>query len=119
MNYSYFVGLDVGKKSFDASLMSSDEEELGHRRFANSESGIHSLLDWVSSRVTTLDRALFCAENMGSYVTSLCLCSQQLGFSLALECPWPLRNQSVYSVERMTGLMLLESLHMQCRVTGN
>ena len=92
MNYSYFVGLDVGKKSFDASLMSSDEEELCHRRFANSESGIHSLLDWVSSRVTTLDRALFCAENMGSYVTSLCLCSQQLGFSLALECPLAIKK---------------------------
>lgn len=43
MNYSYFVGLDVGKKSFDASLMSSDEEELGLRRFANSESGIQPL----------------------------------------------------------------------------
>ena len=30
MNYSHFVGLDVGKKSFDASLVSLDQE-LSHR----------------------------------------------------------------------------------------
>ena len=29
MNYSHFVGLDVGKKTFDASLMSADEKEFG------------------------------------------------------------------------------------------
>ena len=28
MNYSHFVGLDVGKKTFDASLMSAAEKEL-------------------------------------------------------------------------------------------
>ena len=27
MNYSHFVGLDVGKNTFDASLMSSDEKD--------------------------------------------------------------------------------------------
>ena len=35
MNYSYFVGLDVGKKTFDASLMSADEKELSHKSFEN------------------------------------------------------------------------------------
>ena len=33
MNYSHFVGLDVGKKTFDASLMSADEKELSHKSF--------------------------------------------------------------------------------------
>ena len=28
MNYSHFVGLDVGKKTFDASLMSADEKRV-------------------------------------------------------------------------------------------
>lgn len=49
MNYSHFVGLDVGKKSFDASLLSLEETELGHRCFANTETGIRSLLAWVGS----------------------------------------------------------------------
>ena len=31
MNYSHFVGLDVGKKTFDASLMSRRRKELSHK----------------------------------------------------------------------------------------
>ena len=92
MNYSYFLGLDVGKKSFDACLMSLEEKELSHRSFPNTESGIHTLLDWVTSNVSALERVLFCAENMGSYVTGLCLCSHQLNFSLALECPLTIKK---------------------------
>lgn len=33
MNYSHFVGLDVGKNTFDASLMSAVEKELSHKSF--------------------------------------------------------------------------------------
>lgn len=44
MNYSHFVGLDVGKNTFDASLMSSDEKELSHNSFDNTPEGIQSLL---------------------------------------------------------------------------
>ena len=39
MNYSHFVGLDVGKKSFDASLVSLDQE-LSHHTFPNTPEGI-------------------------------------------------------------------------------
>ena len=39
MNYSHFVGLDVGKKTFDASLMSADEKELSHKSFDNTSEG--------------------------------------------------------------------------------
>lgn len=92
MNYSYFVGLDVGKKSFDASLMTLEEKELSHHSFANTESGIHTLLAWVKSHVVSGSEILFCAENMGSYVTTLCVCSQQLSFSLALECPLTIKK---------------------------
>ena len=44
MNYSQFVGLDVGKKTFDASLMSADEKELSQKSFDNIPEGIQSLL---------------------------------------------------------------------------
>lgn len=40
MNYSHFVGLDVGKKTFDASLISADEKELSHKSFDNTPEGI-------------------------------------------------------------------------------
>lgn len=75
MNYSYFVGLDVGKKSFDACLMSLEEKELSHRNLANTESGIHSLIAGANSHVPPGCGILFCTENMGSYVTALCVCS--------------------------------------------
>ena len=48
MNYSHFVGLDVGKKTFDASLMSADEKEFSHKSFDNTPTGIQSLLDWIA-----------------------------------------------------------------------
>ena len=40
MNYSHFVGLDVGKNTFDASLMSAEEKELSHKSFDNTQEGI-------------------------------------------------------------------------------
>ena len=45
MNYSHFVGLDVEKKTFDASLMSADEKELSHKSFDNIQLG--SNLYWI------------------------------------------------------------------------
>ena len=61
MNYSHFVGLDVGKKTFDASLMSADEKELSHKSFDNTPTGIQSLLDWIAgwSVIKRLVRQLF------------------------------------------------------------
>ena len=86
MNYSHFVGLDVGKKTFDASLMSADEKELSQKSFDNIPEGIQSLLDWIAGYHLSLSKLLFCAENMGSYVTELSVSSVSMGFSLALVC---------------------------------
>ena len=92
MNYSHFVGLDVGKKTFDASLMSADEKELSHKSFDNTPTGIQSLLDWIAGYHLSLSKLLFCAENMGSYVTELSVCSVSMGFSLALVCPLTIKK---------------------------
>lgn len=92
MNYSHFVGLDIGKKTLDASLMSLEEKEIGHKQFSNTEEGIKELLRWVSSYNLSPQNLLFCAENMGSYVTELSLCSVELGFNLALACPLSIKK---------------------------
>ena len=86
MNYSHFVGLDVGKKTFDASLMSADEKELSQKSFDNIPEGIQSLLDWIAGYHLSLSKLLFCAENMGSYVTEVSVSSVCMGISLALVC---------------------------------
>ncbi len=92
MNYSHFVGLDVGKKTFDASLMSCHEKELSHKSFANTPDGISDLLEWVCSKGLSLKEVLFCAENMGTYVTELSLGSVEQSFSLALVCPLTIKK---------------------------
>lgn len=92
MNYSHFVGLDVGKKTFDASLMGLEEKEIDHKQFANTEAGIKELLSWVSSYNLSFQNLLFCAENMGSYVTQLSLCGIELSFNLALACPLSIKK---------------------------
>jgi transposase len=92
MNYSYFVGLDVGKKTFDASLMCPDEKELGHKSFSNTSDGIKALLEWVSSYDLSLKSTLFCAENMGNYVTELSIASITLSFDLTLACPLSIKK---------------------------
>ena len=92
MNYSHFVGLDVGKKTFDASLMSAAEKELSHKSFDNTPEGIQSLLDWIAGYHLSLSKLLFCAENMGSYVTELSVSSVSMGFSLALVCPLTIKK---------------------------
>lgn len=91
MNYSHFVGLDVGKKSFDACLVSLDKE-LSHHTFPNTPGGIEELLHWVKQHGLEVETTLFCAENMGSYVIDLCLSSHQFHFPLALECPLTIKR---------------------------
>ncbi|BCI62504.1 IS110 family transposase [Coprobacter secundus] len=92
MNYSHFVGLDVGKNTFDASLMSADEKEVSHNSFDNTSGGIQALLAWIASHQLSLSEVLFCAENMGNYVTELSVSSVYMGFSLALVCPLTIKK---------------------------
>lgn len=87
MSYSHSVGLDVGEKTFGVSLMSAGREELSHKSFDNTPTGIQSSLGWIAGYHLSLSKLLFCAENMGSYVTKLPVSSVSMGFSLALVCP--------------------------------
>jgi len=91
MNYCHFTNLDV-EKTFDASLISADEKELSHKSFDNTSEGIQSLLDWIADYHLSLSKLLFCAENMGSYVTELSVSSASMGFSLALVCPLTIKT---------------------------
>ncbi|WP_440441281.1 hypothetical protein [Phocaeicola coprocola] len=51
--------------------MSSDEKELFHNSFDNTPERIWSLLAWMANHQLSLSEILFCAENMGNYVTEL------------------------------------------------
>ena len=91
MHYLYYVGLDVSKETFDASLVAfEDANEMAHRKFANSRKGICSCLHWVEKRHgIRLDDVIFCAEDMGSYISEMAVCASDrtLTFNFSLISP--------------------------------
>lgn len=72
--------------------MSTDEKELSHNSFDNTLEGIQSLLTWIANHQLSLSKILFCAENMGNYVTELSVSSVSMGFSLALVFPLTIKK---------------------------
>lgn len=92
MNYSHFVGIDVSKLALDASILDSEKNELAHRKFKNSISGIQEMLDWVAAFQADTNSILFCAENMGCYVHLLSMSSLEKNFNLALACPLSIKK---------------------------
>ena len=92
MNYSHFVGIDVSKLTFDASILDSEENELAHRKFKNSSSGVQEMLDWATAFQADISSTLFCAENMGCYVYQLSVASVDKKFNLALACPLSIKK---------------------------
>ena len=92
MNYSHFVGIDVSKMTFDASILDSGEQESGHRRFRNDAAGIQEMLDWTASFNIDINQTLFCAENMGCYVHLLSVTSLEKKFRLALASPLDIKK---------------------------
>ena len=88
-----FVGLDVGKKNFRCIInVRRRKKSCLTSLFDNTPTGIQSLLDWIAGYHLSLSKLLFCAENMGSYVTELSVSSVSMGFSLALVCPLTIKK---------------------------
>ena len=107
MNYSHFVGIDVSKLTFDASILDSEEHESEHRRFRNDTACIQEMLDWTASFNIDINQTLFCAENMGCYVHLLSVTSQEKKFRLALA--------STLSIKRSMGLQRGKSDRIDAR----
>ena len=45
MNYFYFVGIDVAKLSFDATILNFEEKEIAYSQFDNNDKGIKKCLN--------------------------------------------------------------------------
>jgi transposase len=89
---SYYAGLDVGKLSFDVSLVNSEQLEIGFSQFTNNEDGLVKLLKWIKKFKIAISDVLFCAEDMGSYISDIALFSTQKKLQLALLCPLSLKR---------------------------
>lgn len=96
MKFSYFVGLDVAKLTFDATILDIEKKEVAYSQFNNNGKGVLEMLKWVRSFMIPLSQTLFCAEKMGTYVSEIAKLSIKKKFKLALAC--------ALSVKRSMGL---------------
>ena len=85
MKFTYFIGIDISKESFDVCLCSEEHSDrFVHRKFANSAVGCRQLLTWLRKYKVVLDQCFFAMEHTGWYTLELCcfLQDQQLAFAL-------------------------------------
>ena len=82
MTYLDTVGIDISKKTIDASIFSA---EL-HRQVSNDTKGLNQLLKWVIKNIkTSIDQVLFCCEHTGIYSLQLSSFCHQHNLSLVIE----------------------------------
>lgn len=75
-SYVFFIGIDISKAWFDASLtIDGLLETMVHRRFDNNKTGFDLFLKWIRAHFNKrkLDATfLFCMEHTGVYTLPLC-----------------------------------------------
>ncbi len=86
MKFSYFVGMDVAKKTFDATILDIEKHEVAYEQFDNDQQGVLAMLKWVRSLQIKLSETLFCAEKMGAYVSVIAKLSVTKKFNFTLAC---------------------------------
>ena len=67
---SFYVGIDISKKKFDAALLSADDKPKS-RTFANTAESFEELLAWLKRNMVRLDQVHVCMEATGTYGTAL------------------------------------------------
>lgn len=69
--YTDVVGLDISKKTIDATIVFFGKKESYHDAFLNREFGFDHLLKWVA-KYSNESSLLFCLENTGYYSHAIC-----------------------------------------------
>ena len=85
MKFTYFIGIDISKDSFDVCLCSEAQpDKFVYGKFANSAAGCRQLLAWLKKHKVVLNECFFAMEHTGWYTLELCcfLQDQQLAFAL-------------------------------------
>lgn len=67
MNFNYFIGIDVSKKTLDFCLLKAGKALL-HLRMENHSKGIESFIKQCQQQLDfKLEESLFCMEHTGIY----------------------------------------------------
>lgn len=91
MSFSYFIGIDVSKKTLDAAIYVSAVEQALHQQFENKPSGFQKLLAWVSKHAAK-QRSVFCLEHTGIYALPLCCYFTQHNLAYSLQSPLQIKK---------------------------
>lgn len=67
MNLTWFVGIDISKKTLDVSLFSKENKRSPHKQFLNDEKGYGGIVKWLENQGVTCSLVLFCMEHTGVY----------------------------------------------------
>lgn len=79
--FCFFVGVDIGKSNFVATLM-RESVQLATDSFEMSLSGLHAWLDWLASHELDPSMTLICLEHTGVYSEQFELLSYGAGYTL-------------------------------------
>lgn len=90
--YLFFVGIDLSKTYFDASIVGIDGKKLAHKRLDNTPQAFPALLDWVASATHCETDLLFCMEHTGAYGRRLCHFLQDHHQPLWIESPLQIKR---------------------------
>lgn len=83
-NYSFFVGIDMSKSTFDAGILDGNGDKIGHKKFTNNQLGFESFLTWVFF-TTNSQEILFTMEYTGVYSRKLWMFLQDHDCKLWME----------------------------------
>lgn len=67
IDYSFFVGIDISKKKFDAAIIDKNGKKLGHKVFVNDRDSFMNFLEWVTALTNGSSCVLFVMEHTGIY----------------------------------------------------
>lgn len=67
VSYAFFVGIDLSKAYFDASIVNESGKKLTYKRFKNCSDDYFLFLKWVYSITNDQASTLFCMEHTGIY----------------------------------------------------
>lgn len=74
--YSFFVGIDISQRKFDAALIDLNGKKIGHKKFDNNQVGFVDFFEWLEG-IAKLENALFTMEHTGIYSRNLWIFLQE------------------------------------------
>lgn len=84
MNFSFFIGIDVSKKTLDCAVRDT-KKLLFHFKIENTPQGLEQFIEECRAKEVALQNSLICCEHTGIYSRNILALATRENFSLWLE----------------------------------